>query len=146
MEFVWIKHFFFLAKFNNFDLCFWFCQYPKWGSISFEKNKTHVILPKTPNFSLLPCPQIGNLNLNVNFGGKAFVFESEKAWNKIQLFLLMSEYESCRIIPRILLLGRRTAVYCKEMESLLAWVMWWWRITLGNKLGLLCSATFSWPS
>lgn len=36
----------------------------------------------------------------------------------------MSEYESCcRIIPRILLLERRTAVLWKEMESLLGWVV-----------------------
>lgn len=38
---------------------------------------------------------------------------------KIELFLLMPEYESCRIIPRILQLGRRTAVNAKKWKACL---------------------------
>lgn len=55
----------------------------------------------------------------------------------------MSEYKSCcRIILRILLGERKPAVQRKDIERFLAWVMWWWRMTLSNKLVTLYPATF----
>lgn len=55
----------------------------------------------------------------------------------------MSEYESCcRIILRILLGERKPAVQRKDIERFLAWVMWWWRMTLSNKLVTLPSNIF----
>lgn len=55
----------------------------------------------------------------------------------------MSEYKSCcRIILRILLGERKPAVQHKDIERFLAWVMWWWRMTLSNKLVTLYPATF----
>lgn len=111
--FIWIKLFFFLrVKLNSFDLCsgsatvlsegpfllrtkiMWFCQ----------KNNN------TP-FSSLSCQQIGDLNMNVNFGGKAVFFSEKRHENKSSHSGLMSENESCcRIIPSALLLERRTAL------------------------------------
>jgi len=107
------KTFFFLrVKLNSFDLCsgsatvlsegpfllrtkiMWFCQ----------KNNN------TP-FSSLSCQQIGDLNMNVNFGGKAVFFSEKRHENKSSHSGLMSENESCcRIIPSALLLERRTAL------------------------------------
>lgn len=49
--------------------------------------------------------------MNVNFGGRAAFFSEKRHEKKSSYSGLMSENESCcRIIPRTLLLERRTAL------------------------------------